>query len=130
MEPTRILVAVRPRMVCESFAEALRSRLGPWAHVVTAKGWRDEVDVAVAAHRHRAEVVVLTATLGATVPPPVARLLDEYPWLTVIALDLGAERACLFHRPIRARALPECSVGGLLDALRGVMKRRETGGRP
>jgi hypothetical protein len=121
LEPTRILLAVRPRMLCETLSGALRERLGGRANIVALESWRDVIDLAVAVHDHEARVLVMTVCLETRLPRSVARLLDECSGLLVLALDPGAELARTYRRRLEVRSLPELSVAGLVDALRGVV---------
>jgi hypothetical protein len=105
-------------MLCESITEAFRKRLGRRVRVVTLDRYPDEIDLLVAIREHRPHVVVMTAGLERRVPRQVARLLDEYPGLFVLAVDLNTERARTYRYRIEVRSVEELSVSGLLHALR------------
>jgi hypothetical protein len=106
-------------MLCESLAEALRKRLGRRARIATLGTYQHEMDLMVAIHAHDADVVVMTASLKARVPGQVVRLLDEYPGLFVLVVDLETERARTYRYRVEVRSVPELSVASLLHALRG-----------
>ncbi len=127
LEPTCILLAVRPRLFCEALGEGLRQRLGRRAHVVTLEDWRDEIDLLVATREHEASVVVLTVGLEERVPSAVSRLLQEFPGLWVLALDWRTERARTYRVRIEVRAVEELTVVGLVLALRRLLPDEGTG---
>lgn len=121
MEQTTILLAVRPRMFSESLHEAMRQRLRSSVQVVALERWFDFVDIAAAIRSKDASVVIMTVALDKRVPGHVAVLLDEFPDLLVLALDLRAERARTYRKRLEIRTLRDFSVSGLLDALRAAV---------
>jgi hypothetical protein len=87
--------------------------------LIVLKRWRDDVDLLVSTLHHRVRVVIMTLDLADRVPTAVTRLLDEFPGLLVVGIDLRREEARTFRKVVRIRAVPEFSVSGIVHAMFG-----------
>jgi DNA-binding NarL/FixJ family response regulator len=89
--PIRILLAQIPRVLQETLGNALSRQPDM---IVTRAG--NHVEVLLAAGETRADVVVIG--MEDTEPPGIAsHLLEEYPSLRIIVVDLGDQRALLYE---------------------------------
>ena len=112
MKPTRILLAVRPKMLCEVLSEALSKRLGEKAHLILLKPWRDDIDLLVWTRHYRVQVVIMTLDVADRAPPVVVRLLDEFPELLVLGIDLPREKAYTFRKSLQTGSISELFCPG------------------
>ena len=111
MPPIRILLA---EMAAELRAE-VRHSLDGQPDLIVIGNASCEVDVLLQAEQ--ADVVIV-GMAGTTVPPIAERLVDEYPRIGVLAIDLDREQGLLYQlRPHLAR-IAELSPSELAAAVR------------
>ena len=113
MSSTRILLA--------EFSPALRQALVPvLADPVDVELVGDvsgAIEMLLAVGETRADVVVLGMP-GLELPGIAGQLLDEYPQLTVLAVNLNRQRAPLNEPRPQLLLVGEVSAEGLLEAIR------------
>lgn len=119
MHRTRILVTARPA----GLRAAVHTATSGAADLVAVDVDGGEVELLLRAGYPDAGLVVVAMT-GRTLPPLAERLLDEYPRLAVLAVDLGRGEG-LLHRMCPATTLLQDLAG---DGLAAVLRRAATGG--
>lgn len=62
--------------------------------------------------------VVIVGMTGATLPAVAERLVDEYPRIGVLALDMGHEQGLLYQLWPQLRAIATLTPNGLAAAIR------------
>jgi len=110
VQPIRIVLAAPPARLRAVVREALAGR--PDLVIVGEPG--GEVDLLLGAER--ADVVILGETAVASCV--AERLLDEYPKLVVIVIDVRAERGRLYRLGPHVTQLDGVTPEGLASAIR------------
>lgn len=112
MTTIRVLVANRPAGLAAAVCNAIGEE--PDLEVVEVDG--GEIDLLLCSGEMDADVVVV-GTQGA-VPGVAERLVDEYPQVGVVAVDLRRGNGLLYRLRPEAVPLPELLPDGLAAAVR------------
>jgi DNA-binding NarL/FixJ family response regulator len=116
MPPIRILIADRS----DRLQTVVRSAVVDQADLVTLDDGHSEIDVMLNAEA--ADVVVLSMS-GDNLPAVAHRLLDEYPDIGVIAIDVERDQGLILQ--LRAELTPfvKVSPDALISAIRKAASR-------
>jgi DNA-binding NarL/FixJ family response regulator len=113
MPPIRVLLAELPPALRDVFMPAVAGQ----ADMELVGEMDSPVEILLAAGQGRADVVVLGMP-GIELPGIAGQLLDEYPQLKVLAVNLDRRRLLLYELQPQLVLLGEVTAAGLLDAIR------------
>ena len=113
MAPIRILLAQLQGMLRDVVLQLLDGQ----ADMTVVGDMEDPIDTLLAAERTHADVVVLGME-DDELPGVASHLLDEYPYLKVLAVTPDGRRAFLYELRPELVALGEASPDVLLQAIR------------
>jgi DNA-binding NarL/FixJ family response regulator len=113
MPPIRVLLA---ETVARLRAE-VRDALAGQPDLIVVGDASDEVEVLLQAER--ADVVIVGMS-GTTLPSTAERLIDEYPRIGVIAIDIDREQGLLYQLRPQLSRIAELTPAGLAAAIRRV----------
>lgn len=82
-----------------------------------------EVETLLEAGRIHVEVVIV-GMRGAELPPVAERLLDEYPRLGVLAVDLDRDEGMLYRLSPRVTRISDIRITGLAGMVRQIAPER------
>lgn len=122
MRPIRVALARMPEQLRYLVEGAVRGH--PDLVVVMV----DTGEVGMLLEAARSDVVVVA--WSGIVPPVVERLLDEYPHLGVVCVDVEAGRGVLYRLRPDAVPIDDVSPPALAAAIRSAAADAPVGGRP
>jgi len=117
--PIRILLAQLPHALQETLERALSEQ----PDIVVALV-ENHVEVLLAARETEADIVVIGME-NAEPPGVVSHLLDEYPTLGIIIVDVGNQRGFLYELRPELVPIGEVSSVHFPDVIRAVVRDRE-----
>jgi DNA-binding NarL/FixJ family response regulator len=111
MPAIRILIADRS----DRLQSAVRSAIADQPDLVTLEDGHSEIEVLL--HAEAVDVVVLSMS-GNHMPAVAQRLLDEYPDIGVIAIDLDRHQGLILQLRAQLTQFVEISSDALITAIR------------
>ena len=111
MQAIRILIADRS----DRLNSAVRSAIADQPDLVTLEDGHSEIEVLL--HADAVDVVVLSMS-GNHMPAVAQRLLDEYPAIGVIAIDLDRHQGLILQLRAQLTQFVEISPDALITAIR------------
>jgi hypothetical protein len=119
LTPNRIFVVTEPTPLCAAVHEAATGE--PDLEVIDVPGGEIELLLRVAEEAVDLVVIAMTAR---TLPPLAERLLDEYPRLPVLAVDLERAEGLLHLLKPDTTLIHHLAVAGLAAVIRGAASDR------
>jgi hypothetical protein len=114
----KVLLALRPRMVCELVGHLVT---GADMHVVGTVTSSPEICRAI--EEEGPQVVMIPLRDSQTVPGLCKQILSLHPNVVVVGLSPDTRRACLFSRPIVSERLSPVPTEGFVEAIRAAARR-------
>jgi len=116
MNPVRVLIANRPRLMRELMIETISDE--PDIHIVGEV--TDESDLARAIERTQPDFVIVALEKHNRLPAACQSILRAYPRLKVIAIAPDRNSSMFYWASLRVQSNRiEASENGVLEALRG-----------
>jgi DNA-binding NarL/FixJ family response regulator len=121
MPPIRVMLAELPTGLREALSPAVAGQ----ADMELVGEVDSPVEILLAAGQRQADVVVLGMP-GRELPGIAGQLLDEYPQLKVLAVNLHRRQALLYELQPQLVLLGEVTAAALLDAIRTAVQTEVT----